>query len=366
MRVWIDIENPPQVQYLAPLKRGFEARGNTVTVTAMRNSITLDLLGQRGIEPIVIGSKGGGSTKARKVARIISRAARLDRHFAFGGRPHLLVATSRAATLAAWSLRIPSFTFCDYEHVDLRVLRLTNGYVFYPDVIDHAAFSRQGIRPDRLLPFPGLKESITFSGVDLASVHPYSLDAPPSLVRVLFRPPGEETHYFVPESSRLALDLLGWLAARNDVVVVYSPRYPNQVQYLNQFDWANKPIVLTKGVPFLELLQAADLVISSGGTMLREAAYLGLPSYSILRSEIGQVDQYLESIGRLTILDSPSSFERIAIERQRLDPLPMSGTVVGDLVYQMERILTPQTPTRPMQPARAPDGGPSTRHATND
>ena len=38
--------------------------------------------------------------------------------------------------------------------------------------------------------------------------------------------------------------------------------------------------------------------------MLREAAYLGVPAYSILRSAIGSVDRYLESIGRLRILST--------------------------------------------------------------
>ena len=363
MRVWLDIENPPQVQYLAPLKREFEERGHTVTVTAMQNSITLELLAQRGIDPHVIGAQGG-STKARKVARILWRAARLDALLARGGRPQVLVGASRSAALAAWSMRMRAFTFCDYEHVDLKVLRLTRGYVLYPDVIDDDAFVRQGIDPDRLLPFPGLKETISFSGIDLADVDPYPLDAPPELVRVLFRPAGEETHYYVPESRKLALDLLAWLAGRDDAVLVYSPRYPHQVGYLDQFDWANEPIVLSKGVPFLNLLQGVDLVISSGGTMLREAAYLGLPAYSIFRSEIGQVDQHLEAIGRLVILDSPDSFGRIAIERRRLDPLVTPGDVVGDLVARMERIV--RTPRTPRWPRRVSDGEPPARHATND
>lgn len=338
MKVWLDIENPPQVQYLAPLKSGFETRGHEVVVTAMDNSITLDLLAQRGIAAHVIGSQGG-STKARKIARIVFRATQLSRHFAFNGRPQLLVAASRAAALAAWSMRVPFFTFCDYEHIDLRVLRTTHGYVFYPDVIDETTFIRRGIRPDRLLPFPGLKESISFSGIDLSTVSAHPLDAPPSLVRVLFRPPGEETHYYVPESRELALDLLAWLATRDDVVVVYSPRYPHQIEYLRRLEWTRQPILLTKGVPFLKLLQAVDLVISSGGTMLREAAFLGLPAYSIFRSETGQVDQYLQATGRLVMLDSAASFDRIEIERKRLTPLTSSIDGVAELVQRIERVM---------------------------
>ena len=53
----------------------------------------------------------------------------------------------------------------------------------------------------------------------------------------------------------------------------------------------------SKAVPFVPLLKAVDLVICSGGTMLREAAYLGVPAYSIFKSRIGGVDRYLASIG---------------------------------------------------------------------
>ena len=57
MRVWIDIENPPQVQYLAPFKARFEALGADVVVTSVENAITEQLLAQRGIQPVMAGSK---------------------------------------------------------------------------------------------------------------------------------------------------------------------------------------------------------------------------------------------------------------------------------------------------------------------
>ena len=101
---------------------------------------------------------------------------------------------------------------------------------------------------------------------------------------------------------------------------------------------ASAPIVLRSGAPFVSLLKAVDLVISSGGTMLREAAYLGVPAYSILRSEIGQVDEYLESIGRLTFIESPESFGRIRLARAELDPLRGSGDLVASLTRQMAEV----------------------------
>jgi predicted glycosyltransferase/peptidoglycan/xylan/chitin deacetylase (PgdA/CDA1 family) len=338
MRIWIDIENPPQVQYLAPFRESFAARGCEVVVTARGGaSITVDLLRQRGIESRVVGRPHGHSTTL-KMLDVAGRAARLAgavaRH-----RPDMLLATSRASALAAWTLRIPVFGFCDYEHVDMRVLRLTGTRVFHPDVIDAETFTRQGIARDRLLPFPGLKETISFSGIDVDAVEPYlpREGKRDDMVRVLLRPPGEQTHYFVPESMQLALELLGYLADRPDVVVLYPPRYQHQASYLDRFTWKNQPILLEDAVPFVPLLKSVDLVVSSGGTMLREAAYLGIPAYSILRSAIGQVDRYLESIGRLSILESRADFGALRLERlERLDPMPLqSDDLRRDLTSRM-------------------------------
>jgi hypothetical protein len=85
-------------------------------------------------------------------------------------------------------------------------------------------------------------------------------------------------------------------------------------------------------VPFVSLLKAVDLVISSGGTMLREAAFLGVPAYSILRSQIGQVDRYLETLGRLTILESAEDLSLVQGQRNELDPLPSSPDLLATLV----------------------------------
>ena len=105
------------------------------------------------------------------------------------------------------------------------------------------------------------------------------------LVRVLVRPPAEQSHYYTPRSRTLYLDALRHVAADERAVVVLAPRYEWQRRDLDELAPANPPIVLTEPVPFLSLLRAVDLVLCSGGTMLREAAYLGVPAYSLLASE---------------------------------------------------------------------------------
>ena len=333
MKSWIDIENPPQVQYLAPFRAALEARGHEVLVTARDQGITVDLLRQRGIEPMIVGG-ATASSRAGKVLNVTRRAGDLARRAVRGGRPDLVIASSRPSNLAAWGLRIPSFQFTDYEHSHSTIARRTRTYLLYPDVIEAASLIDQGYRGDRLVPFPGLKEAISFAGLDIDAIEPYAFPEAnaTSRLKVLVRPPGEAAHYFVEESLAVTFVLLEHLAERDDIVVIYAPRYPSQISYLSRYSWASEPNVLRDGIPFVSLLKAVDAVVSSGGTMLREAAFLGIPSFSILRSEIGQVDRYLESIGRLTILESADDFRKAPLARAQLDPLPSrTADIVGEL-----------------------------------
>ena len=75
--------------------------------------------------------------------------------------------------------------------------------------------------------------------------------------------------------------------------------------------------MLDHPVPFVQLLKAVDLVVCAGGTMLREAAYLGVPAYSIFKSRIGGVDRYLASIGRVRLVPSADALPTIVLRRLR-------------------------------------------------
>ena len=49
MRIWIDVENPPQVQYLTPLADAFRQAGADVVLTARDYGSTYALLEGRGV-----------------------------------------------------------------------------------------------------------------------------------------------------------------------------------------------------------------------------------------------------------------------------------------------------------------------------
>jgi predicted glycosyltransferase len=356
--VWIDIENPPQVQYLLPFWQEFEATGLRTVITARDYGSTVSMLEQAGVRPNVFGTRVGRG-KARKAVAGARRARELWRFVARTGKPDAVLSASRAAVLVAWGLGVPSWVINDYEHAFLGLTRVTRSKIIFPDVIDPAVYRSKGFRAEQLIPVKGIKEDLTFAGVDVDAFAPYDIGAvPDDAVRVLFRPPAETSHYYREASSTMARVTLERLS-RADAFVVFSPREPGQVGLLEGLPWKHQPLTLSRSVPFVPLLKSVDLVICSGGTMLREAAYLGVPAYSIFQSEIGGVDRWLQSIGRATLIAGPEDLSRIELRPRgpisRLDSNP-------DLLKQLaehiaHRAAEQRTPSRrrALMPAAARD-----------
>jgi uncharacterized protein len=343
IRLWVDVDNPPQARYLLPIARRFQHLGHEVVVTARAYGETLDLLDQEGATFEAIGS-GFGKGLHRKVYGLWSRARQLRAFVAAQPRaPTMLLTGSRAATLAARSLGLSSFVVVDYEYADQTIYRLSGSYIVYPDVIDPVRFGRPAFRASKLLPFSGLKEDLSFADRDVSAAASHDFGISNWRPRILFRPPAEESHYFRRESRDLAMELLRFLAAEN-VTTVFSPRIPGQVGYVDKIGhWVREPIIVQTPLPSVALLKGVDAVVSAGGTMIREAAYLGIPAYTIFRSKLGAVDRHLASLGRLSIIDSAAKFPRINLtQRPPVAPL-RTGTRAIDEVTEMmlHRAKTP-------------------------
>jgi predicted glycosyltransferase len=86
-------------------------------------------------------------------------------------------------------------------------------------------------------------------------------------------------------------------------------------------------IVPDGAVDAQSLIAFADLVVSAGGTMNREAAALGIPVYTTYGGRLGGVDEALIREGRLRPLTDPRALELVKRsgegQRVRRDPAQM-------------------------------------------
>jgi uncharacterized protein len=117
------------------------------------------------------------------------------------------------------------------------------------------------------------------------------------------------TLYHRGASTELFAATLRRLLAAPGVQTVVLPRSAAQREALA----GTAAVVPARPVDGPSLVAAADLVVSAGGTMNREAAALGVPAYTPFAARLGAVDAALIGEGRLHRLRAP---EDVRLERR--------------------------------------------------
>jgi predicted glycosyltransferase len=298
VRVWVDLTNSPHAVVLGPLVERMQARGWDVEVTARDFAQTVELLELRGIAHTVVGAHGGASRwgKARAAADRVTAMIRFGRRHGFDAA---LAHGSTDLPMACAALRLANTTMFDYEFAALQHslnCRLA-GRVLVPDAIPPARLRRFGARPGKLVRYPGLKEDYALHDFrpDPAAAAAAGLD--PSRIGVVLRPPADVALYHRFENP-LFDEVLAALGAREDVRAVVLPRTPAQAGRIRALGLPSI-VVPEHAVDGASLIAAADLVVSAGGTMNREAVALGTPVYTALAARLGAVDARLVAEGSL-------------------------------------------------------------------
>jgi predicted glycosyltransferase len=307
MRIWVDMTAPAHPIVFRPILERLQEAGHETEVTARDYAQTLPLLERLGIPYRAVGQHGGAS-RAGKLGALIRRTASM-RRLGHSGFDLAVAHGSNDLALAAASLRIPTVNMFDYEWASLqhqigcRIARR----VMTPDRIPPERLRRYGVGPRKLAQFPGLKEEYYLSDFepDPTALEQLSLDA--SRVLVVVRPPPDVSLYH-RRSNRLFPQVLDLLGHREDVQAVVIPRTDAQRAYVRAL--ALPSVVVPDGaVDAQSLIALADLVISAGGTMNREAVALGTPVYTTYGGRLGGVDEALMREGRLRPLADPRAIE---------------------------------------------------------
>ena len=313
MRVWIDVTNSPHVAFFRPLVDLLRDRGHDVSITAREFAQTLELLDDAGLPYAVVGPAHAGASRLAKVRAMASRLAALRRFARSRGFDVALSHASHELPLVARSLGVPSSYAFDYEFAlaqhSLGCRAATR--VVVPDAIPQARLTRLGARERKVVSYPGLKEEYYLHGFrpDPAVLDELGIDR--ERVLAVIRTPPEVSLYHRGDGSVFA-DVLRRLADDPNVHAVVLPRTAAQRAQVNTLG-ASSLLVPERAVDALSLVALADLVVSAGGTMNREAVALGTPVYTTFSGRLGAVDERLVGEGRLRQLSDSS---QLVVERK--------------------------------------------------
>jgi predicted glycosyltransferase len=299
-----------------PLIERLRGRGDTVEITARDYAQTLQLLELHGLEATVVGRHGGRSRwgKARALTSRLSALRRWAKGRAFDAA---LAHGSHELTVTARRLGIPSSTTFDYEFAwlqhQLGCRAATR--VIVPDAIPPERLARYGVRPPKLLQYPGLKEEYYLADFEPDRSVPERLGVDAARTLVVLRPPPDVSLYH-RHSNPLFPETLDHVGRRDDVHAVVLPRTGEQREFVRALQLPSV-IVPDRAVDAQSLIALSDVVVSAGGTMNREAVALGVPVYTTYGGRLGGVDEALIRDGRLRPLTDPRALE--LARRQRGD-----------------------------------------------
>ena len=180
--------------------------------------------------------------------------------------------------------------------------------VVVPEAIPPERLARYGVKPPKLRQYPGLKEEYY-----LADFEP-----DPSALEQFEHRPGADARRPAHAAGRLALPpaLEPALPAdarpprpRTTTCTRSSCRAPTEQRDYVRGLALPSVIVPDRAVDAQSLIALADLVVSAGGTMNREAAALGVPVYTTYGGRLGGVDEELIREGRLSPLTDPRALD---------------------------------------------------------
>jgi predicted glycosyltransferase len=297
MRVWVDITNSPHVLFFRPLIRLLQADGHEVEVTTREYAQTLELLELHGIGHHVIGPRHGGAGVLGKARALAGRLPALRRFAKPRGYDIALAHGSHELTLAARSLGIPSATAHDYEFATLQHqlgLRAANRVVF-PEAVPADRLDRFGVRPPKLVQFEGIEEEYYLADFEPDPTVVEGVD--PAKVLAIVRTPPDVSLYHRHRNPLFA-DVLDRLGRDESVHAIVLPRTAEQRQAIRELELPSLHVP-EHAMDAQSLVALADLVVSAGGTMNREAAALGTPAYTTFAGRLGAVDAMLIAQGRL-------------------------------------------------------------------
>jgi predicted glycosyltransferase len=316
MRVWVDLTNSPHVLVLRPVIAALRAQGAEVEVTVRDFAQTVGLAERVGLEHTVIGRHRGGRLAAKAVG-LADRSAALVRWARRRPRFDLALGHgSNDVTVAAALLRVPRSTMFDYEWATVQhtVNCRLGQAVVVPEAIPPERLHRYGA-DGKLGRYPGLKEEYYLADFepDPAVLGELGLDRARPIAVVRTPPAVSLYHRFENPVFGQVLDRL-----RGTQTVVL-PRIEAQRAELGGF------IVPERAIDAQSLIAYADLVVSAGGTMNREAVALGTPVWTTFEGRLGAVDERLIAEGRLRRLERAGELELVkrdgaAPDRMRRDP----------------------------------------------
>lgn len=291
-KIWFDITNTPQVHFLLAVRSMLGEQFNDFIFSVRDFSETIKLI-EKSVDKslLVVINSPYGTTRVRKAISLIKRFNYVNSH---NIKYDLSISCgSDAAIWHSYIHRKKSIAFGDNDTAKQWTYSRFVDYAFFPDAIEEEVLNRQGLK-NKFYRYHGFKEDIYLS---YYKPDERFMDKIPYMNYVVVRPENIHANYLGNSNvDSIVPELLANLSSKG-LKVVFLPRYDKDRDYANGLKNIFMPDEPLNGI---DLCFHADAVLTGAGTFAREAACLGVPSFSFYAGrELLAVDRKLINEGRL-------------------------------------------------------------------
>ncbi|TFF85255.1 DUF354 domain-containing protein, partial [Candidatus Heimdallarchaeota archaeon] len=282
---WFDVLTPKQAMLFLALGRTLRDQYNCEIIYTTREHDYIQDIFSHAKEKAYTFGKYGGKNLGDKLLASAKRVLDLSKFIISkqaDNKQFLSISfSSPDASRVAFGLGMPILLLNDTAHskpVGKLTFSLAN-YLVTPDCIDKDIFSSLGAQKEIIHQYHGVDELEYLTGKNYQSFKKLKTTFIDKVEEryIVFRPEESFASYMKEGMDELYLEILQHLLQCTDKTIRVFPRYEKQAEIISS-RFKNQVEIASKGYHYLDLFSKADVVITGGGTMGREAALLGIPS----------------------------------------------------------------------------------------
>lgn len=315
MKIWYDITNTPQVHFLLAIEATIRNMGiaSESFYTAREFSETAKMLEKR------VGAGGyisiGGHYGKSYVKKVVGLMGRFHQIHNLPMDYDISISCgSESAIWSAWLRGKRSIAFGDNDQARQWTYGPFVDYAFFPDAIPAEVLERQGLK-HKLYRYGGYKEDLYLAGYtpnqEFVSTLPFDN-------YVVVRPENIMANYIRNNSVRPITPELLRLLSKKGYNILYLPRYDMDRAYAEGISNIFIPDAPING---LDACYFSDAVLTGAGTFAREAACLGVPSFSFFAGkQLLAVDRQMIRNGQMCFSRDAEELVNLLLKSEKQSP----------------------------------------------
>ncbi|MBD3189313.1 MAG: DUF354 domain-containing protein [Candidatus Heimdallarchaeota archaeon] len=339
--IWFEALTAKQAMLFLAIGKRLEQVGFDIIYTTRDYDYIRDIFKHQNVQPKVIGTYGGKTLEEKLLAsarRVVLLAEFISQ---LPSKPIVSISfSSPDASRVAFGLAIPLILLNDTSH-STAVGKLTFSlakHLIIPECLKRGDFIQLGAQPQIITQYAGVDEVEYLSGKnyeEFLKLRKAVIQKTDDSHRYLiFRPEENFAAYMKDPDKKPYLEILQEIVKCYDKKILVFPRYPQQKKEILQ-KFKGEVVIPVKGLSNLELYATAEVAVTGGGTMGREAALLGIPSITYFWRHL-EPQIYIENKGFPSYSIQNIQNAKKIIRKICSDPLQYWANT-RDMINQLEK-----------------------------